>query len=61
MSGWDLGIYVAAAVLIVAPLGVFSSYLREITRRLREDDWGAPPPTPLFRTGRYTQEEKEDR
>jgi hypothetical protein len=40
MSGWDLGVYLAAAVLILAPSGIFISYLREIARRLREDDWG---------------------
>lgn len=40
MTGWDLGVYLAAAVLILAPLGIFFSYAREIIRRLREDDWG---------------------
>lgn len=39
MSGWDLGVYLAAAILIVAPLGLFFCYVREITRRLRENDW----------------------
>lgn len=45
MSGWDLGVYAAAAVLIVAPLAVFVCYLREIARRLKEDDWGQAPPS----------------
>ncbi len=39
MNGWDLGVYLAAAVLIIAPTGLFFSYVREIARRLREDDW----------------------
>ncbi|MGI6615271.1 MAG: hypothetical protein ACOX30_04500 [Dethiobacteria bacterium] len=40
MTGWDLGVYLAAAILILAPLGIFSSYAGEIIRRIREDDWG---------------------
>lgn len=44
MSGWDLGVYTAAAVLIIAPLRVFYLYLREMVRRLRENDWGQAPP-----------------
>lgn len=40
MNGWDLGVYLAAALLILAPLAVFSAYVREIIRRLRENDWG---------------------
>lgn len=45
MSGWDLGVYAAAAVLIIAPLVVFTGYLREMIRRLKEDDWGQNPPS----------------
>lgn len=45
MSGWDLGVYAAAAVLIIVPLGVFCLYLREMARRLKEDDWGQAPPS----------------
>lgn len=44
MNGWDLGVYAAAVVLIIAPLAVFISYLRELIRRVREDDWGQAPP-----------------
>ncbi len=40
MSGWDLGVYGAAAVLILAPLAVFVCYLRELIRRVKENDWG---------------------
>ena len=40
MTGWDLGVYLAAAILILAPLSIFFSYVREIIRRLKEDDWG---------------------
>lgn len=39
MNGWDLGVYLTAAILIIAPIGVFFSYVNEIIRRLREDDW----------------------
>lgn len=44
MSGWDLGVYAAAAVLVMAPLALFACYLRELIRRVREDDWGQSPP-----------------
>ena len=43
MNGWDIGVYSAAAVLILAPLAVFISYLREIVRRVKENDWGQKP------------------
>ncbi len=45
MSGWDLGVYAAAAVLVIAPLAVFVSYLRELIRRVKENDWGQAPPS----------------
>ncbi|HPU01549.1 MAG: hypothetical protein GX890_08355 [Firmicutes bacterium] len=46
MNGWDVGVYAAAAALIILPLGVFYLYLREIARRVKENDWGrTPPPT----------------
>ncbi|NLA26752.1 MAG: hypothetical protein GX878_05090 [Firmicutes bacterium] len=45
MSGWDLGVYAATTLLIIAPLGIFIFHLREIIRRLKEDDWGQPPPS----------------
>jgi hypothetical protein len=31
--------------LIIAPPGIFYLYLREIARRLRENDWGQAPPS----------------
>jgi hypothetical protein len=40
MTGWDIGVYTAAAILIVGPIIVFSFYLREILRNIREDDFG---------------------
>ena len=40
MTGWDIGVYVAGAVLIVGPCIVFAFYLREIVRRVKEDDFG---------------------
>jgi len=40
MSGWDVGVYIAGGILIVGPVIVFYFYLKEIFRRIREDDFG---------------------
>lgn len=40
MTGWDIGVYIAAVVLIAGPIIVFSLYLKEILRHIREDDFG---------------------
>jgi hypothetical protein len=40
MTGWDIVVYIAAAVLIIGPIIVFSFYLKEIFRHIREDDFG---------------------
>ncbi len=44
MTGWDIGVYVASAVLIIGPLITFALYLAEIRRRIKEDDFGASQP-----------------
>lgn len=41
MSGWDIGVYVAGGILIVGPFITFALYLREMLRRVREDDFGS--------------------
>jgi ABC-type maltose transport system permease subunit len=41
MTGWDIGVYAAAGILIVGPFIVFFFYLKEIIRRFREDDFGS--------------------
>jgi hypothetical protein len=40
MSGWDIAVYFAGAVLIIGPVVVFIVYLKEMTRRFRENDLG---------------------
>lgn len=40
MSGWDVGVWIAAVILIAGPIIVFYFYLQEIFRRIREDDFG---------------------
>lgn len=41
MTGWDISVYVAGAILIIGPIITFAVYLREMLRRIREDDFGS--------------------
>ncbi|NLY38858.1 MAG: hypothetical protein GX044_06105 [Firmicutes bacterium] len=43
MSGWNLGVYAAGAILVIGPVIVFTIYLREMIRRIREHDLGSKP------------------
>ena len=43
MSRWDLGVYTAGAILVIGPVIVFTIYLREMIRRIREHDLGSKP------------------
>jgi hypothetical protein len=43
LTGWDLGVYAAGAILIIGPIIVFTIYLREMIRRIRENDLGSKP------------------
>ncbi|MDW7738574.1 MAG: hypothetical protein SCJ97_00750 [Bacillota bacterium] len=40
MTGWDIGVYITGAVLVIGPIVVFIFYLKEILRHIREDDFG---------------------
>ena len=43
MSGWNLGVYAAGAILVIGPVIVFTIYLREMIRRIREHDLVSKP------------------
>ncbi len=40
MTGWDIAVYAAGAILIIGPLITFAIYAAEMRRRIKVDDFG---------------------
>ncbi len=39
MSGWDIMVWIAGAVLIIGPIIVFFLYANEMIHRIKHDDF----------------------